>query len=470
MKYRHLLRGMLVALLAFTFTACDNEPLEGQFVTDDGGDNTLEEGQFTAMVNGETFNATSSTVTLTDGVLFISGIADTGDIISIIVNNAGLCTYDLSLITNPATYTLNGEADNPFGSFAGQGGSGSMSITSFDSTSQTVSGIFNFIATREVVDGSGNTTTETVTVTEGMYTELAFTVSSGSAEPNDCTTGGGGGVDPEASFFALVNGTEFEDITFTAELVEVAGEPMVKLIATALNSATFRIDIPEGLGTGTFDFVDPVSDGTKLIAIYTTAGGDVFTSGENPGTGSITITEFGNTTGKLAATFSFLGTDSVPPLSGTEVEVTEGSFNTDYIDNTGGIENSFSASVDGVEYLPNSIEVTQAPFEETTIINVTTVMETTNQSVTVSFPIDIEVGSYEMAPLFEDGTEKVGIYNPDIGNSILFKSNPGILNITSYELNNGIIEATFSFTAVDPTGNDSTEYAISDGQFTIQIQ
>lgn len=470
MKLKHLLQWMLFALLAFTFNACDNEPLEGTFITDDGGGTQVEDGQFIATINGEVFTATSVSATLTDGVLVVTGFADNGDAISFAISEAGPCTYDLSILPNLAQFIPSGQTGNPYISTSSAGGSGSLGISVFDSDALTVSGVFSFIGAREGVDGNGDPITETVEISVGGFSEIVFELVSGSAVGSDCsgTGGGGGGVDPVAAFFALVNGEEFVDVTFTSESFTVTGIPMVKLLATTSNGATMRIDIPEGLGTGTFEFMDPISDGTKLIATYTDPIGEIYTS--DVGSGSITITEFGTVTGKLAATFSFIGTDPVDPGDTTTVNVTEGSFNTDYIDNSGGIENSFSAEVDGLAYAPTSITVSQAPFQGVTLLSITTIDELTNQSVTLSFPIDIEAGSYEMSPLFTDGSEKVGIYNPDIGNSILFKSDPGVLTITSYELNSGIIEGTFTFTAIDPTGNDSTEYAISNGQFTVQIQ
>ncbi|MEM7186607.1 MAG: DUF6252 family protein [Bacteroidota bacterium] len=470
MKLKHVLQWMLVALLAFSFTACDNEPLEGTFITDDGDGTQVEDGQFVATINGETFTATSVAATLTDGVLVVSGFADNGDAISFAVTQAGPCTYDLSVLPNIAQFIPNGETGNPYISTGTSGGSGSLAIATFNSDDLTITGVFSFVGAREGVDSNGDPITETVDVTVGGFNDITFELVSGSAEASDCTGtggGGGGGVDPVAAFFALVAGDEFVDVTFTSELVEVAGNPMVTLLASAANGATIRIDIPEGLGTGTFDFMDPISDGTKLIAIYTDQNGEVYTS--DVGSGSITITEFGTVTGKLAASFSFLGTDPVDPGDTTTVNITQGLFNTDYVDNIG-VENSMSADVDGVGYVPTSITMTQEPFQDVTILNIVSVDDLTNQSVTVSFAIDTEAGVYEMSPLFVDGTEKVGIYNPDIGNSILFKSDPGVLTITSYELSTGIIEGTFNFTAVDPTGNDSTEFAVTNGQFTVQIQ
>ncbi len=469
MKLRHLLQWMLFALLAFSFTACDNEPLEGTFITDDGGGTQVEDGQFVATVDGATFTATSVSATLADGLLVVTGFADSGDAISFAIAEAGPCTYDLAVLPNLAQFIPNGQASNPYISTGTAGGSGSLAISVFDSDALTVSGAFSFVGAREGVDDNGDPITETIEITVGGFNEITFELVSGSAEASDCSgTGGGGGVDPVAAFFALVDGEEFVDVSFTSELTMVAGVSIVKLVATTSNGATMRIDIPEALGTGTFEFMDPISDGTKLIAIYTDPNGEVYSS--DVGSGSITITEFGNVTGKLAATFSFVGTDPVDPGDTTTVTITEGSFNTDYIDTSGGVTNSFSADIDGGAYEPTSIEVTQAPFQEVTLLSITTIDETTNRSLTLSFPIDIEAGTYEMSPLFVDGTEKVGIFNPDIGNSILFKSDPGLLTIASYELSTGIIQGSFNFTAVDPAGNDSTEYAITNGQFTVQIQ
>jgi Family of unknown function (DUF6252) len=466
MKKTQLLNWMLFALLAFTFSACENEPLEGQFVTDDG-DVSAENGQFIAKIDGVTFLAetTNNVYDPDSGILIISGAKQDGESIVIVINNAAVGTFDLTTLvgtSNSGSYFPAGVVLNPYLSIGVGGGSGELTITEFDTDNLTVSGTFSIIGVRPqldndgnpVLDGEGNIVYESVTISEGSFNAIPLTID---------TSGGG---DPESAFFALVNGTEFEDISFTAEQVVVGGEPMLNLIATNEAGATIRIDIPEGLGVGTFNFVDPISDGTKLIAVYNDGGGNTLTSES----GSITITEFGTVTGQLAATFMFVGTDPLDPSNTTTVQVTEGDFNIDYIDSSGGVEDSFSAEIDAVEYVPTSITITQAPFMNTTIISITTVDEFSNQSLTVSFPIDIEVGPHAMTTQFVDGTETVGLYNPDIGNSILFASSPGILNIISYEMSSGIVEATFNFTAIDPAGNNSTEYDITNGQFIISIQ
>ena len=475
MKKLQLLNWMLFALLAFTFSACDNEALEGEFIIDGEGGNTAEEGQFVANIAGVSFLAetTNNLYNPDIGALIISGVKQDGESIFLAVNNAGVGTFSLTSVdntSNSGTYFQAGSVFNPYVTNGLAGGSGQLDITTFDVDNLTVSGTFAIIGVRAeldadgnpVLDGNGDPVFQSITISEGSFNTIPLTL--------DTSTGGGGGVgvDPDPEFFALVRGEEFLDETFTAEKVMVADEPMIKIVAISTEGAVIRIDIPEGLGTGTFNFVDPISDGTKLIAIYTTPDGRTYTSGEFKGTGSITLTEFGGATGKLAATFDFLASDVVVPIDTNEFEITEGSFNIDYIDDSGAVESSFSADIDGVAYVPSSIEVTQAPFGSNTRIIVTTIDALSNKSLTISFPIDIEVGVHDMTTTTVDGSEKIGLYNPDIGNSILFASEPGTLTITSYELSSGIVEATFGFTGIDPAGNDMTEYTITNGQFVIQ--
>ncbi len=83
MKKTQLLNWVLFALLAFTFSACENEPLEGQFVTDDG-DVSADDGQFVAKINGVTFlaEATDNVYNPDSGALVISGTKQDGDAMS----------------------------------------------------------------------------------------------------------------------------------------------------------------------------------------------------------------------------------------------------------------------------------------------------------------------------------------------------------------------------------------------------
>ncbi|MEZ4875536.1 MAG: DUF6252 family protein [Flavobacteriaceae bacterium] len=468
MKRIFLLNRILLFVFALVVTSCTNETLEGEFVTDDGSNN---DAVFTAKVNGDPFTATSVTAQLNDGVFIIAGINQSGDVLSLVANSVGECTFDLSLGTNPAQY-IPVTQTNPYVTLADVGGSGSLIISSYDPDTLSASGTFQFTAKREVDNGSGGTTTETVVVTEGVFENVSIELVAGTADANACDDGGdGGNVDPAPNFFALVDGNEFIDETLEVTTSVVFDTPMINIVATAANGAQIRIDIPQNIGgIGTYTFPPagmPISNGAILFASYNDAmGGESFNS--VPETGTLTITEFGNETGKLRALFSFTGQD--PIAGGPSVQITEGSFRVDFIENSGNVENSFTADIDGISYVPDSIEVTQSPFNGATIITITSIDSVTNTSLTVSFPIDIEIGDFEMSPFFEVGDEKVGIHNPNIGNSILFKSSPGTLSIFSYEYSSGILEGGFTFSAVDPLGNDPTVYEVTNGYFVITLQ
>lgn len=456
---------MLSALIVFGFMACENEPLEGEFVTDDG----VEEGDFVATINGDSFNSSFTTAVLNNGVMAVSGTDGTGNTIVITVSNIGECTFDLADSFNSGSFIPDGEIDNPFLSVEALGGSGTAVITSYDPDGQTVSGTFNFNGIREVPDGSGGSTLQTIVVTGGSFENIPFELQAGTTDPYDCDTGGTGGgggtglEDPADSFFALVDDIEFVDITLESEEIMVGSNNVVKVTATAQDGSQIQFFIPPNLGVGTYDF-EPIFNGSNLTASYTSAdGSESLTSGE----GSITFTEFGAITGKIGATFNFVGSD---PTGGdpNTVMVTEGQFNIDYLPDSSTTENVFVVTIDGEEYTTTSIEINQNPSFDTTSVNVITINEDTNESVSLSFPIDISPGNHDMSEFVVDGSEKVGIYNPDIGNSILFKSNPGVLTIYSYQYGNGVVEGSFVFTAIDPLGNDPSTYQI-EGSFTITI-
>ncbi len=464
MKNLRLWNWTLSALIAFSFFACDNEPLEGEFITDDG----VEVGGFVANVNGDFFEAATIQAQLTDGTLLLSGTDASGNILTLTMSNAGECTYDLSLPSNPSSFVLSGDLANPYISLGTAGGSGVSVISSFDPDNQTITGTFSFIGVREVADGSGGTTTETVVISEGVFDMIPFDLISGSADPSPCDPGGGGGgpglEDPDDSFYALIDGEEFVDTEFVAEEIMVGSNVVIKITATNSPGEQVQFFISPELGVGTYPF-EPIFNGSNEVASFTSADGmESLTSS----VGSITFTEFGFITGKLSATFSFTATD---PTGGdpTVVEVTEGAFNIDYLPNSGTTDNVFTASIDGEDYVPSTIEILLSPFQGNTLVNVTTVNEETNQSVSLTFPIDITAGNHDMAPFTDLGDEIVGIFNPDIGNSILFKSSPGVFTVTSYQYNNGVIEGSFVFSAIDPLGNNPNEYQITNGSFTLTI-
>jgi len=334
MKKQRLLNYLLLAFLAVQFSACTNEPLEGEFIQED--DSPAADGQFIATIDNQGFTADTALATLyaLNNRLVISGIkANSGEIITLSVQTAEEGSYSLvsgGANQNSAVYLNSNSLLNPYITSTELGGSGQLVITSLDSITQSVSGTFSFIGARVelddegnvVLDAEGNQIIETVDITDGAFSTIPYVID----ETGDGTEGDG---IPDDEFLALVDEMEFVTDSISSELRIIGGIPVIKIEARNNIGSLIRIDIPESLGIGTFEMDQMISDGTQLIALYNDGlGGENLTS--NPGT--ITITELNTDTGRLVATFSFTGTNPLDPEDTTVVEVTEGSFSVDYIE------------------------------------------------------------------------------------------------------------------------------------------
>lgn len=467
---------MLLALITIVFTACDNETLEGEFVTDDGSSNDVEEGFFVASVAGVSYTAetTNNIYNPLTGSLVVSGIKADGEVIVLSADNAGIGTFDLATIagsSNSGVYFPLNDSLNPYLTAAEFGGSGALQITELDLENLTVSGIFRFNGVRvqldaqgnPILDGEGNPVLQNINITDGAFNTVPIVL-----DENGGGGGGGGGggddpTDPEDSFYASIDGLEFVDTTLETLETTVAGVEMLNIIATDAAGGMVRIDIPRDLGVGTYEF-ESISNGTQIIALYNSGqGGENLTS--NPGT--LTITEFGNVTGKIAATFSFTATDPLN-IDPTIAQVTEGAFNVDYISD-GTVTDTFMADVDGLVYTPTLIEYVTAPYDGGTIQFINTRDEVNDVSLSINFPSDIMAGTYEMAAATQTGVEVVATYKTTIDGSVLYTSGIGTFQVLSYERSSGIMEAIFSFQGTDPTGGDSQEFEITNGTYILNI-
>lgn len=460
-----LLNWAVIAVIMFQFSACTNEPLDTNF-PDENDPGLLEEGQFKASIDGTQFVAESTTVALnSNNELVITGAKESsGELISIGVENAGTGSFNLTAgsgTQNVGIYFDEAGSANPYTTSLAFGGTGQLQITELDTTELTITGTFSILGARPVfdangdpvVDGNGDPVTENIAITLGAFNKLPYEFEEIDDEDPDET-------DP---FFANVDGEEFVEDTLTAEVRIVGDENVVKIEARTATGELLRIDIPEGIGIGTFP-MESISDGAKLIGIYNDGqGGNNLTS--NPGT--ITITEFSTLSGKIKATFSFTGTDPVGGASDT-VQVTNGSMNVSY-EPMSSTNDPFSVKIDGVDFGSTSATAASTTFAGNEIIRITAAFG--NELLTVTFPGSIEAGTYEMDPVLENFDDIVGIYAPDTENNpVRYSSNPGMLTINSYDEATGAIEGRFSFTATDPEGVDPQSFAITEGAFFLTVQ
>jgi len=461
LKYAQWIFMLSIVLLK---TSCVNEPLEGDFPQDDGSI-TIDEGEFRANVGIGNFSTGLASGVLSDtNLLTITGtVIETGESIILTLENPGVGTFNITagLGTQNSGVYIQTNPENPFVSDGTFGVFGQLNITDFDTQNATVSGTFSFTGVRVVLDVDGNPvldsngqpTFETEEITNGIFNKIPYT----SEEQ------GGGGTPITDEFFAKVDGVNFDAESITTSLNTIAGVSVVKIVAVNELGEIIRIDIPEDTGVGTYA-MESLSDGTKLISLFNPATiGENLTS--NPGT--INITKFNTFTGIIEATFEFTATDPLE-LDPTVAEITEGSFEVDYISSPGDTVTSFTAFIDGQFFEPDSIFVGESVFNGVSRFNITAIISDTGQKMGLFFPTDIEIGTYEMTSNLINGSEKFCQYTPEIGVTTTYISSPGTLTILDYNQDMGFIEGTFTYSAIDLTNPDQV-YEITEGEFTLEF-
>jgi len=478
MKKFKLFNWMLVVLMAFQFASCSDEPLEGQFPQGGNpGDN--EPGAFTAKINGVNFTAASSAaVVFNDGFFTITGVSGSNNAISIAVANVATGSFNLTDIPatdNTAAYIDASSALNPYTTASGLNGSGQMSITTFNEMDMVVSGSFLFTGVRQAIDGDGNPLfdgngdpiVQEVEITEGVFTAIPFTLNEDGGGGNGGGGNGGGGdpMEPVEDFFALADGEEHVDTSLVTTSNVVGDELVIKIEALTATGQLIRLDIPSDIGIGTFPMESEISDGSMLIGLYNgNTGGENLSS--NPG--EMTITTFNVTDGILEGTFFFTATDPLMQ-DPTIVEITEGSFTVFTTDIAIPEPSPFRAVIDGLDFEPAATDV-MVTSEEVNMIQTRTITATipSGREITITLPITVEVGVYDMATEIVNGDEVVGTYTvPNV--NTLFSSNPGTLTVQEYDPETGDIRATFSFTAIDNVGTNPAIISITEGEFAQNI-
>ena len=471
MKKFRLLNWVLVALTTLYFTSCGNEPLVGEFIQ--GEDPTIAEiGQFKAQIDGVEFTATVVNATLTpENLLVISGVIEaTGETITLTAADVAVGSFDLSTgsgTVNGAQYYPPGAITNPYVSLANLVGSGQLTLTDININDLTLTGSFSFVGKRmqldlngdPVLDGNGDPIIQTVSVTPGVFNEIPYVVDDTGG------TGGGGSGDPVDEFTALIDDIEFFEDTITTTVSTIGSVEMLKIIAQTTTNSLIRIDVPLFTGTGIFP-MESISDGTKIIALYNAnTGGENLTS--NPGT--ITITELDTEAGLIVATFQFTGTD---PLGGdpTIVQVTAGAFTINFEGIPGSGPKLFTAEVNTMLYEPDPADIDVTTTLQSGVERVTVATTLGDQSMLLSFPKNIVVGSYPMSTSLVNPENTIAIYSPMSGNASIFVSSPGMLTIQSYNTMTGKIMGAFSYTATDISGGDPTTYDVTNGEFNVTIE
>ena len=272
MKNIKFLAGIVLFLTAFTFTSCDNEPIDPAIDLDNFGGGNAGPAMFKADFSGNTWVASTAQALVGGNYITISGIKPNGEGFGLLVEANSTGTYPAN--TNILAFTPAGSEygywstnfDNP------EENTGSITITNIDLANNTISGTFSF---------------------KGYWSDTTTT----SILPVEFT-----------------NGVETD--IFTAEFF-VGAEEWLTIAAEDANLDAINVSVRRSVGTGTY----PI---TGNVAVDSAQG--VYTLGDtdyDSVSGSVTITS--KTSTRIKGTFNFQASDGT-----TTKSITEGAFDVEY--------------------------------------------------------------------------------------------------------------------------------------------
>ncbi len=288
----------------------------------------------------------------------------------------------------------------------------------------------------------------------------------------------------EGQFKAQVAGQEFiaastsATMTTENELVITGSKPGGEDIVLAItNAAVGTFSLTTG---GTTENAGAYFDGSINVLPYISAQA-------LGGSGQLKITELNTDAKTVSGTFSFVGFrikvdgNGDPVVDGNgnpvmeSIEISRGAFNAiEYIlDDTGGggggnnPDNEFFAKVDGVDFVADSISVTEPVVGDVHMIKIEA-RTAERKHMRIDVPRSLGVGTFNMVRI-SDGTKLIALYNAGDGTENL-TSNPGTITITEFDLEAGVLKATFNFTGTDPLNQLPDVVEVTEGSFTAYFE
>ena len=305
MKKLQIASLFILLFAAFTFTSCDDETIDsaidlngdGNGGNGNGGNNNGSGVFFKADFSGSTWNAQNTAVV-------ISGNTFT------LVATRGTANEGFEFVLNGSTvgsYSANGNyvAFTPASSSFGYWGlnpanpsenTGSVTITSINTTNQTVSGIFSY-------KGYWSDTTVTnilpIIFTNGVFNNLPYVTQTASTD----------------SFFANVDGASFVDNNIFVTTVS----NVIQIKATNAASQNITIGIRDDVTPSPVAYPITGNVGTDVVQASYKFG----TVALQAHTGSVKI--ISKTATRIIGTFSFTSSDGP-----NQYQITQGQFDVDY--------------------------------------------------------------------------------------------------------------------------------------------
>lgn len=156
------------------------------------------------------------------------------------------------------------------------------------------------------------------------------------------------------------------------------------------------------------------------------------------------------------------------------IVISNGAFNqiAYILDDTGGgggtnPNNEFFAKVDGVDFIADTIRVSEPVVGDVHMIKIEA-KSAEGAQIRIDVPRTLGVGTFNMVPI-SDGTKLIALYNSGDGAENL-TSDPGTIIISEFDLETGILKATFSFTGTDPMNQLPDVVQVTEGSFTVYFE
>jgi hypothetical protein len=290
-----------IALL-IGFASCKKE------TSIEGGN--FSSGNFTARIDGVEWAASSTKegASINNGTITISGISVDNKEISISIADSVAGTYTLDQTSGSFGAYANIDSSGLYAFFTNLGtgptqAGGTVTITSIDPASKTISGTFSFKVFRDI-DGQQKT------ITNGVFTNIPYVTSTTAAASTKDTLQAN--IDNKA--WAAVN----------VQAASTSGELTI-VGASSDGSQSIGLLMPANATPGTYalDGSNPAFLGAYTLLSGTGSTGFASTKG------SITITSNNTTTMRITGTFTFTAADPLGATTATH-SITSGVFSVYY--------------------------------------------------------------------------------------------------------------------------------------------
>lgn len=299
------LSALLLLLGIFVLTSCDGdvEPIDSTIILNPGSEENpggeTQVGLFKVDFDGQTFSTSSTQAYISGGSIIINAFRSNGENFGFILDGTTAGTYPAN--ENFITYTPAGSeygfsADHPTDS---NFDTGSIVITSVNTTNKTISGTFHFKGYWSDFD---NETVPPKDFANGVFTNLPYTSTNPTSD----------------SFFAKVNGLEFVDNDiFTAESSSGTQE-FISISAMNAADEEITVSVNSSLAVGTYPL--NATPNNNVNVVYTLPTSDF---GTRASIGNVTISE--KTSTRIKGTFTATVT-----IEGVAYRITEGAFDVEY--------------------------------------------------------------------------------------------------------------------------------------------